>query len=217
MTIGEKIKYIRTARGITQEELAAMLQVSRSAIAKWEANGGLPEISNLKLLSAVLQIPVDDLIDDTKTIAAVTAQAQRIEPVDLGDKKEFYDIDLQGWSTGVFDALLTGEDKDFLFYQRQVKKSVICGFLGKRYITNVQPARKQKRIVKKISNLDRKYFCDKPVYIEMAYKEGFFKGFFDIHSDAYRNVRIHAFSDTKLLLKFGREVDIKTITKVEEV
>lgn len=38
MTLGEKIKRLRTEKGITQESLAEKVNVSRSAIAKWETN-----------------------------------------------------------------------------------------------------------------------------------------------------------------------------------
>lgn len=44
MTIGEKIKQLRSEKGLSQEKLAERLNVSRSAIAKWETDGGIPEI-----------------------------------------------------------------------------------------------------------------------------------------------------------------------------
>lgn len=56
MTIGDKIKLLRTEKGITQEALAKKLNVSRSAIAKWETNSGVPEVSNLKIISKLFDI-----------------------------------------------------------------------------------------------------------------------------------------------------------------
>lgn len=47
MTIGEKIRKLRSEKGLSQEKLAERLNVSRSAVAKWEADGGIPEIDNL--------------------------------------------------------------------------------------------------------------------------------------------------------------------------
>lgn len=43
MTLGDKIKNLRTNAGFTQETFAEKLNVSRSAIAKWESNKGIPE------------------------------------------------------------------------------------------------------------------------------------------------------------------------------
>ena len=47
MTLGEKIKEARTKCGFSQEKLAEKMAVSRSAIAKWETDKGLPEVGNL--------------------------------------------------------------------------------------------------------------------------------------------------------------------------
>ncbi len=46
---------------LTQEELAEKVGVSKSAIAKWETNGGLPDRDNLKRLATVINVSVDDL------------------------------------------------------------------------------------------------------------------------------------------------------------
>lgn len=64
MTIGEKIKTARTENGLTQEELAGKMMVSRQAITKWEADKGMPDVSNLKLLAQLLNVSVDYLLDD---------------------------------------------------------------------------------------------------------------------------------------------------------
>ena len=64
MTIGEKIKTARTENGLTQEELAGKMMVSRQAITKWEADKGIPDVSNLKLLAQLLNVSVDYLLDD---------------------------------------------------------------------------------------------------------------------------------------------------------
>lgn len=47
MTIGEKLKEARRQFGWSQEELAEKLYVSRAAIAKWETDGRVPDMSNL--------------------------------------------------------------------------------------------------------------------------------------------------------------------------
>ncbi len=64
MTLGEKIKEARKNTGLSQEQLAEKLAVSRSAIAKWESDKGLPDIDNLKALSMLLNVSIDYLLDN---------------------------------------------------------------------------------------------------------------------------------------------------------
>ena len=44
MTLGEKIRHARKASGLSQEQLAEKMCVSRSAIAKWETDKGMPDV-----------------------------------------------------------------------------------------------------------------------------------------------------------------------------
>ena len=81
MTLGEKIKEARKQCGLSQEQLAEKMNVSRSAIAKWETGKGLPDIDNLKMLSAFLNVSVDYLLDDGKVIEEYVAR----EPYVLSD------------------------------------------------------------------------------------------------------------------------------------
>ena len=64
MTFGEKLKKARLEAGYTQEELASMLTISRAAVAKWESDRGMPDVSNLKALAEALNVSVDFLLDD---------------------------------------------------------------------------------------------------------------------------------------------------------
>lgn len=67
MTLGEKIKKARSKCGLSQEQLAEKLSVSRSAIAKWETDKGLPDVGNLKVLARLLNVSVDHLLDEAET------------------------------------------------------------------------------------------------------------------------------------------------------
>ena len=60
-SFGQFIARRRNYMRLTQEELADKVGVSKSAIAKWETNGGLPDRDNLKSLSEVINVSVDDL------------------------------------------------------------------------------------------------------------------------------------------------------------
>ncbi len=61
MSLGQFIARRRKLLRLTQEELADRIGVSKSAIAKWETDGGLPDRDNLKRLSQVMNVSVDDL------------------------------------------------------------------------------------------------------------------------------------------------------------
>ena len=81
MTLGEKIKEARKQCGLSQEQLAEKMAVSRSAVAKWEANNGLPDVDNLKSLAQLLSVSVDYLLDDGEVIDELVIR----EPYNLSD------------------------------------------------------------------------------------------------------------------------------------
>ena len=68
MTLGEKIREARRKCALSQEQLAEKMSVSRSAIAKWETDKGLPDVGNLKVLARLLNVSVDHLLDETQTV-----------------------------------------------------------------------------------------------------------------------------------------------------
>ena len=68
MTLGEKIREARRKCGLSQEQLAERMSVSRSAIAKWETDKGLPDVGNLKILARLLNVSVDHLLDETQML-----------------------------------------------------------------------------------------------------------------------------------------------------
>ena len=61
MTLGKLISARRKIMRLTQEELAAIMGVSKSAVAKWETDGGIPDRDNLKKLSQVINVPLEHL------------------------------------------------------------------------------------------------------------------------------------------------------------
>ncbi len=64
MSFAENLKQIRKERGLTQEELAEIMDVSRQAVSKWEMSEGYPEVEKLLLLSSKLNISLDSLMGE---------------------------------------------------------------------------------------------------------------------------------------------------------
>ena len=68
MTLGERIRGERKKRGLSQEEQAEILNVSRQAITKWETDRGIPDIANLIRISEEFEISLDELIKGDNSV-----------------------------------------------------------------------------------------------------------------------------------------------------
>ena len=62
MELSEKLQELRRSKGLTQEELAEALYVSRTAVSKWESGRGTPSIDSLKELSRFFSVSIDELL-----------------------------------------------------------------------------------------------------------------------------------------------------------
>ena len=69
MEFHEKLQELRKSRGLTQEELAEALYVSRTAISKWESGRGYPSIDSLKEISGFFSVTIDDLLSGEKLLS----------------------------------------------------------------------------------------------------------------------------------------------------
>ena len=69
MEFHEKLQELRKSRGLTQEELAEALYVSRTAISKWESGRGYPGIDSLKEIAKFFSVTVDDLLSGEKLLS----------------------------------------------------------------------------------------------------------------------------------------------------
>ncbi len=94
MEFNEKLQQLRKSRGLTQEELAEALFVSRTAVSKWESGRGYPNIDSLKELSRFFSVKIDDLICSEEILSAAE-----------NEKKEF---------TGKYLSFLCGALDAFL-------------------------------------------------------------------------------------------------------
>lgn len=59
MSFAENLRQIRKEKGLSQEELAEILDVSRQAVSKWEQGQGYPEVEKLLFLSRELNLSLD--------------------------------------------------------------------------------------------------------------------------------------------------------------
>ncbi len=66
MTFAEKLKSIRKKAGLSQEQLAEKLGVSRQAVTKWETETGIPDIENMMAISALFDISIDELLSNER-------------------------------------------------------------------------------------------------------------------------------------------------------
>ena len=71
MKLSEKIIELRKRNGMTQEELAAICNVSRQSISKWEADIALPETEKLLILGNLFHVSMDVLLKDELTVNAI--------------------------------------------------------------------------------------------------------------------------------------------------
>ncbi|MCR4951885.1 MAG: helix-turn-helix domain-containing protein [Solobacterium sp.] len=79
MTFGEKLREARKEAKLSQEEFAEKIGVSRSAVAKWESDRGMPDVENLKVIASLLNISIDYLLDDDSRLTFTETR----EPIDL--------------------------------------------------------------------------------------------------------------------------------------
>ena len=69
MEFNEKLQELRKQRGITQEELAQSLFVSRTAISKWESGRGYPNMESLKTISKYFSVSLDELLSTDEVLS----------------------------------------------------------------------------------------------------------------------------------------------------
>ena len=85
MEFHEKLQELRKQKGMTQEELAKSLYVSRTAISKWESGRGYPGIDSLKEIAKFFSVTLDELLstDDVLTIAEEEGKRTKKHFLDL--------------------------------------------------------------------------------------------------------------------------------------
>lgn len=89
--IGERIAYLRKQQGISQKELAKKLQVSESALCKWERGQNCPGIITIRKIAGILQVSCNDILQpDTKIEPVMPEEPVLEEPEVLPKEKHKY-------------------------------------------------------------------------------------------------------------------------------
>jgi transcriptional regulator with XRE-family HTH domain len=79
MEFSQKLQELRKQKGLTQEELANHLYVSRTAISKWESGRGYPNIDSLKALAKFFSVTVDELLSCDEILTIAESEQQQKE------------------------------------------------------------------------------------------------------------------------------------------
>ena len=77
MTLGEKLQLLRRSRGLSQEQLAAELDVSRQAISKWECGDSTPDLDKLRTICTYFGVTTDYLIWERSEDAPQAAEQKQ--------------------------------------------------------------------------------------------------------------------------------------------
>lgn len=85
MDFGDKLKQYRLNEGLSQEQLAEKIGVSRQAITKWETKRGLPDVENMVILAEVFKLTLDELVLEE-------VKKQENKPM-IFESETVYDID----------------------------------------------------------------------------------------------------------------------------
>ena len=80
MKLSEKIVQLRKEQGLSQEELAERLGLSRQAVSRWESGTALPDAGNLLQLSRLFDVTADYLLDEERESPEAPTVANAAKP-----------------------------------------------------------------------------------------------------------------------------------------
>ena len=108
MNFSEKLKEIRKKEGISQEQLAERIGVTRQAITKWETGKGLPDVENMVIIAEIFKTTIDELLMDSVTKAAPETFVYTSETVYDIDCEKHFDVNIGSAATIM---LSSGDDE----------------------------------------------------------------------------------------------------------
>lgn len=96
MDFGDKLKQYRIKEGLSQEQLAEKIGVSRQAITKWETKRGLPDVENMIILAELFKLTLDELVLEEVKRQKEKPEAFESETIYDIDTGKHFDINLGG-------------------------------------------------------------------------------------------------------------------------
>ena len=108
MNFSEKLKEIRKKEGISQEQLAEKIGVTRQAITKWETGKGLPDVENMAIIAEIFKTTIDELLRDSVTKAVPATSVYVSETIYDIDCEKHFDINIGSAATIM---LSSGDDE----------------------------------------------------------------------------------------------------------
>ena len=85
MTIGKRIAVLRREKGLRQDDLAQLLEVSPQAVSKWENDQTCPDIGLLPKLAKILEVSVDELLSGKQEVQSVVTLVPEEQRKDIKD------------------------------------------------------------------------------------------------------------------------------------
>ncbi len=82
MSLGEKLLYLRKKAGLSQEDVAEKLSVSRQTVSKWETDQTVPELNKAKLLSQLYNVSYDYIVSGSHIGSDVTGIEMIVDEID---------------------------------------------------------------------------------------------------------------------------------------
>ena len=121
MTLGEKIQILRKQQGMSQEQLSAVMGVSRQAISKWEVGESIPDVDNVVQLSEIFGVTTDYILKNGNDTGGGGIPKTKIEAATVSDSEQgLLERKLSKWTSskvgsnmvvvGIIGLVLSGVD-----------------------------------------------------------------------------------------------------------
>jgi len=131
MNIGDRVQQLRKGMGLSQEQLADIVGVSRQAISKWETGQCMPDLDNIVLLSKTFSVSTDSLLESEQDTSKKAIKVESYIRSNLA--KRLFTV---GWITSLVGAVLLVIELFSLYYIKNMEiESAILRGLGYRQET----------------------------------------------------------------------------------